>query len=527
MLRLVWRQHWMALAVMLALSAAAIAALVVSEAYFRGIPAGRLVRDFGPNSADLALQAIPAASGLGTGLGLIGQELEEGTAHFAWTQGYGKVRWAIGKLAAAAALLVPMTVVLGLVFGWWYRLYVPATGYFTMHAFALYAPAMAGWTIAGLTLGMAAAALTRREAPAAGLAYGGWVLLHHYAIVGSPHTPPGEFWPLQFAQLAILLAVSGLLTVGMIVLIQRAPALPGTPRLPLRALPRRAAANAPALARRLTSRRYMAVPRAAWRQHRTDLFLALSLLGLYVAILVITGLHIHAEPTRLQPGYGHNPLQLTVFYAPSYVLSNSRALLPPLLIGASAGAGLIATDLGRGTLRFAWVQGVTRTRWAAVKLGSVGSVLVAGAVAAGLIFQWWDDSPSVALRLADPYFSLYAPVYAGWMAVAFTTAAFTGALTRRRTAAAVACLTGSLVLAGFANVGLRSYYQRVVAINKPAPAGSLLIDVNVHHATSVLTYQPATSFWQLQAIESAGLFAVAAVFAAATVRLVRRRDSLP
>ena len=32
------------------------------------------------------------------------------------------------------------------------QVYIPATGYFAMHAFALYAPSLAGWMLAGLTL---------------------------------------------------------------------------------------------------------------------------------------------------------------------------------------------------------------------------------------------------------------------------------------------------------------------------------------------------------------------------------------
>lgn len=528
MLRLVWRQHWVALSVLLTLSAVAVVALVLSGIYYRGF--GVHVwrtwawQAYGPKYPDLAMQAIPLMAALFVGVQLIARELDDGTAGFAWTQGYGKARWVLGKLAASAGVLVPAAGVLGLVFGWWYQLYVPAIGYFTMHAFALYAPALAGWTIAGLTLGMAAAALTQREGRAMWLTLAGWIVLHHFAIVGSPRTPPREFWPLQFAQLAILLAVSGLLTWGTIVLIQGAPAIPGMPRL-LRALPRRFATDAHVLARQLASRRLMAMPRAAWRQHRAGLLVALGLLGIYVAALVITGLHIHAEPARLRPMYAN----LTGPYSPggstdaSYLLP----LLLPFLIGAFVGGSLTGPDLGQGTVRFAWAQGVTRTRWAAGKLAAVGFVLVAAAIAAGFVFQWWDQ-PYLGQRLADPWFGLYAPVYAGWMAVTLTVAAFLGALTRSRTGAAVICLIGTFI-AAFANAQLlrNHYLPTAVAINRPAPPGSLLVDDYInggpklpnaiayraflnfdstvgwtgieralrrYHATNVLIYQPASQF---------------------------------
>jgi ABC-type transport system involved in multi-copper enzyme maturation permease subunit len=559
MLHLVWRQHWAALSVLLALSAIAIGALVLSGIYYRGLGAHvwrtGMWQAYGPEYPDLAMQAIPLVTAMFVGVRLIARELEDGTAGFAWTQGYGKARWVLGKLTAAAGVLVPMAIVLGLVFGWWYEFYAPATGYFTLHAFALYAPALAGWTIAGLTLGMAAAALTRREGRAMWLTLAGWIVLHHFAIVGSPRTPPDDFWPLQFAQLAILLAVSGLLTGGVIAAIQGAPAIPGMPRL-LRALPGRAAPDAQVLAQQLGHRRLLAIPRAAWRQHRTGLLVALSLLGVYVATLVIAGLHIHAEPARLRPQYA----SLTGPYMPGGPTDGSYLLplLLPFVIGAFAGGSLIGPDLDQGTVRFAWAQGVTRTRWAAGKLAAVGLLLVAAAIAAGLVFQWWDE-PYLAERLADPWFALYAPVYAGWMAAAFMAAAFLGALTRSRTGAAVICLIGTLTAAVANAVFLRNHYlPTAVAINRPAPPGSFLVNLYVshgqmlpsavsslafrnfdsttgwtgieraltrYHATNVLIYQPASQFWQLQTMESAGLFAVALLFGAAAVWIVRRHES--
>jgi hypothetical protein len=441
------------------------------------------------------------------------------------------------------------------VFGWWYRLYAPATGYFTMHAFALYAPALAGWTVLGLSLGMALAALARSGGRAMALTLAGWIVLHHYAIVGSPHSKPGQFWQLQFIQLGILLAIAGLLIAGLIVLIEGTPAVPGMPRL-LRAVPARAASHEQTLARQLRGRRIMAVPRAAWRQHRTGLLIALAALGIYGVILVITGLHIHAESAGLRPSYA----SLTVLYLPGQPTDGNYLLALPLpfVIGAFLGASLTGPDVERGTVRFAWAQGVTRARWTAGKIAAIGCVLVAAAIAVGLVFQWWDE-PYLADRLADPWFGLYAPVYAGWMAVTLTAAAMVGALARTRTFAAVACLVAALVAAAANAAFLRDrYLPTAVAINRPAPAGSLLVNYYVRHAgalpsaiygrilqnfdkpaawsgitadltrhrvTAVLVYHPASQFWQLQAIEAAGLFGLALLFGAAAVWVVRRQES--
>src|SRR5258708_20395071 len=63
MLRIVWRQHWVALSVLLTLSAVAVGALVLSEIYYRGLGVRVwrtwAVQAFGPNYPDLAIQAIP------------------------------------------------------------------------------------------------------------------------------------------------------------------------------------------------------------------------------------------------------------------------------------------------------------------------------------------------------------------------------------------------------------------------------------------------------------------------------------
>jgi len=557
MMRLTWRQHWVALLVLLTLSVVAVTALVISGLFERSIPAQEwryVWQGYGPNYVDLAVQAIPLVGALFLGVHLIARELEDGTDYFAWTQGYSKARWVLGKLAAAAAVLLPMAVGLGLVFAWWFRLYAPLTGYFSVHAFALYPAALAGWTIAGLTMGTAAAALTRRAGRAMVLTLAGWFVLHHFAIVGSPRTPPSEFWWLQFGQLAILLAISALLAWGAIVLMQGARAKHGVPRL-LRALPRRVDSNAQVLARQLDGTRLMAVPRVAWRQHWIGLLVALTLLGIYVATLVMTGLHIRAEPAGLRPQY----VNLTGSFASGGSDANyALPLLLPFVVGAILGGSLTGPDLEHGTIGFAWAQGVTRARWVVGKMAAVGCVLVVAAIAAGLVFQWWDQA-YLADRLSDPWFALYAPVYAGWMAVTLVVAAFLGVLLRSRIGAAVTCFFGVLV-AAYANAEfLRSHYlPTAVAVNRPAPAGSLIINwsiTNVHalpgairhqllvnvdnptgwggigpaltryHATSILTYQPASQFWQLQAIESAGLLLVTLLIGAATVWLVRRQES--
>ncbi|HEX3965042.1 MAG TPA: hypothetical protein VHZ03_51775, partial [Trebonia sp.] len=180
MVRLVLRQHGVALAFVLALFAIAAVALVISEPILRHVAnegfwtMSLLGYSYSPKYPDLAMQAIPLAAAVFVGVRLVSKETKDGTAAFTWTQGYSKNRWLLGKLAVVAAVLVPAAAAFGLLFGWWYRIYIPATGYFTMHAFALYAPSLAGWMLAGLTLGMAAGAVTPGGAMGEWLTLAGW-----------------------------------------------------------------------------------------------------------------------------------------------------------------------------------------------------------------------------------------------------------------------------------------------------------------------------------------------------------------
>lgn len=578
MVRLVLRQHGVALGFVLALFAIAAVALMVSEPVLRHVANGAdsdwdmslLSTSYGPKYPDLAMQAIPLVAAVFVGFRLVGREMEGGTAAFAWTQGYGKNRWLLGKLAVVSAVLVPAAVVFGLLFDWWYRVYIPATGYFAMHAFALYAPSLAGWMLAGLTLGMAAGAVTRGRALGEWLTLAGWIALHAAVTVGSASTPARDFWALQFAQLAILLSLAVLFTVVTIWQTEGFPAIPAMPRF-LRAVPwpaerpaARLAAGSPGSpdlrSRAGASRPSLAgAVRAAWRQHHTGLAAAAGILVVVAVALLVTGLRIQAEPAALRPQIGN--------LTDPGSTGNGNLLLPallPFIIGATLGATVTVRDFARGTAAFAWTQGIGRVRWITGKLVAVGSVLTLAAVACGLVFQWW-DRPYVNLRLTEPQFALYPPVFVGWTLACFAFAAFLGAVLRRRTTAALLCVAVMLPLAIVHAEFLRPRYFPLATAVNALPAGGIEVDSYIGepdgqrltaraaqhvqnvigqignasgaayhqalvralarmHVALVWLYQPASRFWELQALESAGLLVIAVAFAAATIWIVSRRE---
>lgn len=115
----------------------------------------------------------------------------------------------------------------------------------------------------------------------------------------------------------------------------------------------------------------------------------------------------------------------------------------PVLIGIFWGAPLIAREFEHGTHRLAWNQSVSRTRWAAVKLGLVGLAAVATAGLLSLMIGWWASPIDHALNYGiansgHGYSQLNPLVFAargvaplGYAAFAFALGVTAGVLIRR------------------------------------------------------------------------------------------------
>jgi hypothetical protein len=112
---------------------------------------------------------------------------------------------------------------------------------------------------------------------------------------------------------------------------------------------------------------------------------------------------------------------------------NDLLIAVPGLIGIFWGAPLVAREFETGTFRLAWTQGISRTRWLAVKLGLVGafSMIVAGLLS--LMVTWWsspfDQAYQIRITLAVFHTSGIVPV--GYAAFAFALGVAAGMLIRR------------------------------------------------------------------------------------------------
>jgi hypothetical protein len=238
----------------------------------------------------------------------------------------------------------------------------------------------------------------------------------------------------------------------------------------------------------------------------------------------------------------------------------------PVLLGAFAGAPLLARELESGTFRFAWTQGAGRTRWTVSTLALPAIILVAATGAFTAIFWWYfrpflaDGQVSEMLPLG---FALLGVAFAAWTLLAYSLAAFLGTLFRRTLPAMAVTLVGYIVLAMATALAIRPHYEPPVTVQGwntaawvisswvKAPDGHVLnssaqsslfqsLPASVQNSSSPDAFtnwltqhgytlwesiQPASRFWQFQLTEGGWLLVVSAALIAGTVWLVRRRGA--
>ena len=165
-------------------------------------------------SEGLILQVLPILIGAFAGAPALARELETGTFRYAWTQGFGRWRWALAKLVALAALLAAAGGAFGALLSWYYQPYVaPGNQSLGLQGLSPFAPGMfsltmvgfAAWTLAAFAIGALAGMLIRRVVPAIiatlavytglAIATGAFLRKHYLApLVTSSPNVPGTAW---------------------------------------------------------------------------------------------------------------------------------------------------------------------------------------------------------------------------------------------------------------------------------------------------------------------------------------------
>jgi hypothetical protein len=159
------------------------------------------------------LQPVPALIGAFVGAPMLAREIETGTFRYAWTQGFGRRRWALAKLALVGVAVAAIAGAFSVLVSWYYQPYL-ATGNGTVFPspsplspglFDLRGVTFAAWTLAAFAIGVLAGMLIRRVVPAivatlaacTGLALlAANVLRQHYLtpLVAKGSNLPGSAW---------------------------------------------------------------------------------------------------------------------------------------------------------------------------------------------------------------------------------------------------------------------------------------------------------------------------------------------
>jgi hypothetical protein len=126
--------------------------------------------DYYPTAQQMTgyLQVIPALVGVFVGGPVLARELETGTFRFAWTQGCGRLRWTVTKLALLAIAVTAAAEAFSLLFSWYFQPWFARglDGVLAPQLFDLRGIDLAAWTLLAFALGVAAGALIRRTVPA-------------------------------------------------------------------------------------------------------------------------------------------------------------------------------------------------------------------------------------------------------------------------------------------------------------------------------------------------------------------------
>ncbi|HET6151592.1 MAG TPA: hypothetical protein VFE15_01475 [Marmoricola sp.] len=126
---------------------------------------------------------LPGILGVFAGAPLIARELESGTFRYAWTQGVGRMRWAIALLLPGALGIAALTGLFGMLVNWHQQ---PLVSYGVSSrlqgsTFAVTGVAAAAWALLGFALGALAGVAWRRVLPAVATAFVAWFGLAYVA----------------------------------------------------------------------------------------------------------------------------------------------------------------------------------------------------------------------------------------------------------------------------------------------------------------------------------------------------------
>jgi hypothetical protein len=320
-----------------------------------------------------------------------------------------------------------------------------------------------------------------------------------------------------------------------------------------------------------------------WRQYRTQGAIAAALLAAAAVVILVNGFQIASHwHSILATCAGntacreHSPLVNGVLGDLPYL-----SLFVPAVLGILWGAPLVAHELETRTSDFAWTQGVTRTRWLAVKAGwlLLAAVACGGTITA--LCTWWagPDNAQHASAFEPGHFDTQGIVPIGYAVFAMALGIAAGTVARRTLPAIAVTLGGFIALRLVISDFLRQHYLAAVTVyynvtgsftpsgqawvlaqggvsrtGRVVPTGwgdlypalpascqkllpgtpgaksgaslnAVFSCMQAHGWRGFITYQPASRYWPFQGIETGIYLLLAAALIAVTFAVVRRRDA--
>jgi hypothetical protein len=214
------------------------------------------------NTVSILIHLVPVLIGAFAGPAVLARELETGTFRYAWTQGIGRVRWTIAKLALLGAALAILAGAVSQLYAWFFdpALHFEEMNVLAATVFDTRGTDFAAWTIFAFAIGAFLGMLIRRIIPAMAATLGAylglqllaWLVLRedypvainttNGSLFSGPSTsnspwilktwtvgntswwryiPVSRFWPMQFIESGWLLVLAIALGAATVWLVHR------------------------------------------------------------------------------------------------------------------------------------------------------------------------------------------------------------------------------------------------------------------------------------------------------------------
>jgi hypothetical protein len=172
----------------------------------------------------VAVIAAPVLLAMFAGPPVLARELEYGTFRFAWTQGIGRVRWTVAKLALIGAIVTILAFALSQLFTWFFNPFLAGQNLTPLSpsVFGTRGVSYAAWTLTAFVLGAFLGVLLHRVLAAMAATLGVYLALDGattFYLRG--HYPVRTFWPMQFFEAGWLLILSAALIAATVWLVRR------------------------------------------------------------------------------------------------------------------------------------------------------------------------------------------------------------------------------------------------------------------------------------------------------------------